>query len=252
MVGEAVKTGRVSLAGCYLKRRLLSSAVPVIVVALLVAWGFVPLLFSLSIRVDGIFSALYMVNYRLVAEGINYQNTWAAPAAFHHFWSLGAEQRFYSFWPLLIIAEMVVTRRWRDLLQVLFTVVIVVSVYISQYLLTTGVPMSYFAVQSRAWEFGVGAIVALATGPLDRTQLCIRASFSPALPASSASASRIPRRQSSPGCTRSFPLPAPLSPVTGRGRSFVKARSQEDRVLCSPVGGHQVPSPLYGGPGDTH
>ena len=221
MVGEAVKTGGVSLAGSYLKRRLLSSAVLVIVVALLVAWAFAPLLFSLSIGVDGIFAALYMLNYRFVAEGINYQNAGAAPAAFQHFWSLCAEQRFYAFWPLLIIAEMVLTRRWwRDLLPVLFLVVIEVSLYILEYLLTADAPMSYFGVQSRAWEFGVGATVALATGLLGRMQLRIRASISQASPRSSGSASRIARRRSSPACARSFPLSALLSPVTGSGTVF--------------------------------
>jgi peptidoglycan/LPS O-acetylase OafA/YrhL len=178
LVGEAVKTGRVSLAGFYLKRvrRLLPSAVVVIVVTLLVARVFAPPLFSLSLSVDGIFAAFYVLNYRLAAEGINYQNAGAAPSAFQHFWSLGVEEQFYVFWPLLIIAAMVLTRRWwRDLLPVLILVVIVVSLYISQYLLAVDAPMSYFAVQSRAWEFGVGAIVALASGTLARMRPRTRA-----------------------------------------------------------------------------
>src|ERR1700734_1529658 len=76
LVGEAVRTGRISLAAFYLKRvrRLLPSAVLVIVVTLLVARVFAPPLFSLSLSVDGIFAALYVLNYRLAAEGINYQN----------------------------------------------------------------------------------------------------------------------------------------------------------------------------------
>src|ERR1700730_6558992 len=61
LVGEAVRTGRISLAALYLKRvrRLLPSAVLVIVVTLLVARVFAPPLFSLSLSVDGIFAALY-------------------------------------------------------------------------------------------------------------------------------------------------------------------------------------------------
>ena len=75
------------------------------------------------------------------------------------------EEQFYLFWPLLIVFTVMLTRRWwRDLLPVFFLAVIAVSLYISQYLLATDAPMSYFSVQSRAWEFGVGAIVALASG----------------------------------------------------------------------------------------
>lgn len=178
LVGEAVKTGRVSLTRFYLKRvrRLMPSAVLVIVVTLLVARVFAPPLFSLSLSVDGIFAALYTLNYRLAAEGINYQNAGAAPSAFQHFWSLGVEEQFYVFWPLLIIAAIVLTRRWwRNPLPVLFLMVIVVSLYISQHLLAVDAPMSYFGVQSRAWEFAVGAIVALASGPLARMRPRIRA-----------------------------------------------------------------------------
>jgi peptidoglycan/LPS O-acetylase OafA/YrhL len=178
LVAEAVKTGRISLVQFYLKRvrRLLPSAVLVIVVTLCVARIFAPPLFSLSLSVDGIFAGLYVLNYRLAAEGVNYQNAGAAPSAFQHFWSLGVEEQFYVFWPLLIIAAMVLTRRWwPDLLPVMFLVVIAVSLYISQYLLATDAPMSYFSVESRAWEFGVGAIVALASGLLARVPSRIRA-----------------------------------------------------------------------------
>jgi peptidoglycan/LPS O-acetylase OafA/YrhL len=171
LVAEVIKSGRISLGRFYLKRvrRLLPSAVLVIVSTLWVARIFTPPLFSMSLSVDGIFAALYTLNYRLAAEGINYQNAGAAPSAFQHFWSLGAEEQFYLFWPLLIILAVLLTRRWwRDLLPVLFLVVIVVSLYISQYLLAADAPMSYFSVQSRAWEFGVGAIVALSSGVLAR------------------------------------------------------------------------------------
>ena len=166
LVREVAKSGRLSLTRFYLKRvrRLLPAAVIVIVSTLYVAWEFAPPLLSKSLSVDGIFAALYTLNYRLAAEGINYQNAGAAPSAFQHFWSLGVEEQFYLFWPLLIVFALVLTRRWwRDLLPVFFLAIILVSLYISQYSLSTDAPMSYFAVQSRAWEFGVGAIVALAS-----------------------------------------------------------------------------------------
>jgi hypothetical protein len=125
--------------------------------------------------VDGIFAALYVLNYRLAIEGINYQNAGAAPSAFQHFWSLGVEEQFYLFWPLLIVFAVMLTRRWwKELLPVFFLVIIVVSLYISQYLLVTNAPMSYFSVQSRAWEFGIGAIVALASGMFARMRPNIR------------------------------------------------------------------------------
>jgi peptidoglycan/LPS O-acetylase OafA/YrhL len=178
LVAEVVKSGRIALATFYLKRvrRLLPSAIIVIIVTLLVARAVAPPLFTISLGVDGIFAALYTLNYRLAAQEINYQNAGAAPSAFQHFWSLGAEEQFYLVWPLLIIVALVLSRRWwRDLLPVLFVVVLGVSLYISQYLLSSDAPMSYFSVQSRAWEFAAGALVALASGALAGVPPRIRA-----------------------------------------------------------------------------
>jgi peptidoglycan/LPS O-acetylase OafA/YrhL len=177
LVKEVAKSGRLSLTSFYLKRvrRLLPSAIIVIVGTLCVAWAFAPPLLSKSLSIDGIFAAFYSLNYRLAVEGINYQNVGAAPSAFQHFWSLGVEEQFYLFWPLLIVFTVMLTRRWwQDLLPVLLLVVIVVSLYISQYLLAADAPMSYFSLQSRAWEFGVGAIVALAAKMFARLQPNIR------------------------------------------------------------------------------
>lgn len=169
LVRELDTTGRIALAAFYLKRvrRLLPSAVVVIISTLLVARIFAPPLFTISLSVDAVFAALYTLNYRLAAEGINYQSAGAAPSAFQHFWSLGVEEQFYICWPLLIlVAALLAKRWWRDFLPVLFLGVVGVSLYISQYLLTTDAPMSYFSVESRAWEFGIGAILALAAGTL--------------------------------------------------------------------------------------
>ena len=177
LVEEVGKTGHLSLPRFYLKRvrRLLPSAIIVIVATLLVARRYAPPLFSKSLSLDGIFAALYTLNYRLAVEGINYQNAGAAPSAFQHFWSLAVEEQFYLIWPLLIVFAVMLTRRWwRELLPVFLLAVIAVSLYISQYLLATDAPMSYFSVESRAWEFGVGAIVALASGMFACMQSRIR------------------------------------------------------------------------------
>jgi peptidoglycan/LPS O-acetylase OafA/YrhL len=171
LVRELDTTGRISLTTFYLKRarRLLPSAVAVILITLLLACAFAPPLVTIPLSVDAVFAAAYVLNYRLAAEGINYQNAGATPSAFQHFWSLGVEEQFYICWPLLIIFAVLITRRWwRDLLPVFFLGVVGISLYISQYLISADAPMSYFSVASRAWEFGIGGILALGSGALAR------------------------------------------------------------------------------------
>ncbi len=177
LAGEAGQTGRIALGSFYLRRvrRLVPPAVLVIVATLAAAHVFAPSMLRSGLGLDGIFAAAYALNYRLTAEGVTSQGTGTEPSALQHFWSLAADGQLCLLWPLLVIAALVLSRRyWRDLLPVLVLVVAAVSLYISQFLLTSNASMSYFSVQSRAWEFAVGALVCLASGPLARLGPALR------------------------------------------------------------------------------
>ena len=161
---ELLANGRISLAGFYARRikRLLPPALTVILVTTLVAriWG--PALQAADIARDGIFSTFYFMNYHLAAEGVDYQNADGPVSPFQHFWSLAVEEQFYLFWPLIIIVVGLVFRRLARVGLVLVAVAgVAVSFVISVDLTRTTATFAYFAIQSRAWELGVGAVVAL-------------------------------------------------------------------------------------------
>ena len=52
---------------------------------------------------DGIYSALYVSNYRFAHDGVDYFAPVLPPSPFQHYWSLGVEEQFYLVWPALII-----------------------------------------------------------------------------------------------------------------------------------------------------
>ena len=164
LVREVEKHGRIIFSGFYFKRirRLLPPAAIVVITTLLVSRIWAPLLQTKALGTDTIFVAFYGLNYRLASEGINYQNENAAPSALQHFWSLAVEEQYYVLWPMIIMIIVLLSRRWwRQVLPMVLTAGILVSLYMSQILLHSDQPLSYFSIQSRAWELGIGALVAL-------------------------------------------------------------------------------------------
>ena len=150
-------------------RRLLPAGATVVIATIVVARFWAPALQIRSIATDGIYTTFYGLNYRLAVEGTEYQHQTDAVSPLQHFWSLGVEEQFYVFWPILILLATVIGRRHRiALLSVLLSAIVVVSFYYSVTVTSTNAPWAYFSVHTRAWELGLGALVAISAQRLAR------------------------------------------------------------------------------------
>jgi len=115
-------------------------------------------------------SALAVENWALAASSTDYLAAGDPSTPFEHFWSLGVEEQFYLLWPLLLLAVWWAARRRRGMTRgvreraVLVTVLVVIaaSLTCSVVLTATDPAPAYFWPHTRAWEFGVGALLALA------------------------------------------------------------------------------------------
>lgn len=166
LISEHRRVGRISLSGFYARRirRLLPSALTVILLTELAARLFGPPLQAVPTAKDSIFSTFYLMNYRLAAAGVDYQNAGGPVSPLQHFWSLAVEEQFYLFWPLAIIAVGLLFRlRMGRALGLFAALAVAVSFVVS--VTTTGhdATLAYFAIQTRAWELGAGALVAVGT-----------------------------------------------------------------------------------------
>ncbi|MGF7235397.1 MAG: acyltransferase family protein [Frankia sp.] len=162
---EASVRGRVRLANFYAKRfkRLLPPVVLVVGCSLLLAHYALPYDQLRSLIKDAYYTSFYGINYHFAVEGVQYQNASAPPSAFQHFWSLAVEEQFYAFWPVLIsVCAILGRRRFRRGLTI--GVVGALSIGTLAYSIAisaTNHPVAYFSLQTRAWELGAGALVAL-------------------------------------------------------------------------------------------
>lgn len=171
LLQEYASTGSLSLSGFYARRikRLLPSALVVVAATVLLTrfWG--PPLQAVPVARDGLFSTFYLMNYRLAALGVDYQHAGGPVSPLQHYWSLAVEEQFYLCWPLLLLlVAWLARRRWAPAVLAL-TVVGTAGSLVTSVVLTAGnAPLAYFALQTRAWELGVGAAVAAAVPLLVR------------------------------------------------------------------------------------
>ena len=112
-------------------------------------------------------SAFYVQNLYLATKAVTYSASNDVASSVQHFWSLSAEEQFYLVWPGLIIASLFVARRWvrrrtTTTIGVSLVALTAVSFGFSVWFTDTNPSAAYFVTPTRAWEFGMGALVVLA------------------------------------------------------------------------------------------
>lgn len=109
-------------------------------------------------------SAFSFENILLAAEQSDYFQSENALSPLQHFWSLAVEEQFYVVWPLVVLLVVVATRQVTRRIGVLATVTavaIVASAAFALWLTVTGDVGAYYNSFARAWELGLGALVAI-------------------------------------------------------------------------------------------
>jgi peptidoglycan/LPS O-acetylase OafA/YrhL len=174
---ELQDRGRIRLAAFYGRRarRLLPASVLVVLVTAVAARHWLPPLQVPSVAKDGVSSALYVANYRFAIHQTDYLNASSPPSPFQHYWSLGVEEQFYLAWPLLLLAASLVWRyqgryqrnRLAGSASRLSAggalgAITAASFLLCLWLTHVDQPWAFFALPARAWELGVGGVLALA------------------------------------------------------------------------------------------
>lgn len=170
LLREVQRTGSISFSKFYERRakRILPAAAIVIFATVVGAI----VLFSRSdakdVVKDGIFSALFVGNWRFAEQGTDYFQLGTTPSPLQHFWSLGVEEQFYIVWPwalLLIVALAMRVAGWsfartRTVAVLVIAAITVGSFVWALYETQNNPTYAYFSTFSRAWELGLGALLA--------------------------------------------------------------------------------------------
>lgn len=168
LLRELEKRGTISLVGFYTRRmrRLLPLTVVVLATVVLLAWLIMSPVQRTTVSGDVIASGLYVINWRLAAQSIDYSAAGSATSPLQHFWSLAVEEQFYIIWPVLLLlvawwCRRHGGRRLRLWLAVVLGVVAAASLLYSVYLTRTAGDKAYFSTLTRGWELAAGGLLAL-------------------------------------------------------------------------------------------
>lgn len=171
LLREYDKTGGISFTGFYLRRfkRIFPAATLVLLATVGAAWVLTPGDRFLQTSADAVWAALFAANWNMGLQGTDYFQADLLPSPLQHYWSLSVEEQFYFVWPWVILLVLWITVkmlkgtliRGRVFLATTIAALSTASFVYGLFLTQTDPAWAYFSSFSRAWELGLGALVAI-------------------------------------------------------------------------------------------
>ncbi|MCW2750708.1 MAG: acyltransferase [Aeromicrobium sp.] len=161
---EVSRTGRVRIGNFWARRmkRLLPASATVLLFSAIVTYVYLPITQRPAFGGDIKAAALYVVNWRLAARGVDYLAEDIGQSPVQHYWSLAVEEQFYLVWPLLMLAiGVLAAKRWKLGAFYALSAITVVSFIWSVSQTASHPATAYFVSTTRVWELGLGALLAL-------------------------------------------------------------------------------------------
>lgn len=166
---EIEETGRIAFLEFYARRgrRLLPAALTTIAATLVVGLAVLSPFEMKDLAKTSFASSLYLGNFWFAWQASDYFSREVALNPLVHMWSLAVEEQFYLIAPAILLGLFTITRSRRTI-SLIVLALSVASFAASVWLTIRMQPFAFYSSPTRAWEFGVGAMVALATPSLSR------------------------------------------------------------------------------------
>ena len=145
-------------------RRILPAALLVLAATAIASRILAPETRWLANASDIVASALYVENWGLAANSVDYLASAAPPTPVQHYWSLSIEEQFYLVWPVVLLGVFWLVRRLRltalPAARLAMLAIIGCSLYVSITATTADPAGAYFVTQTRVWELAMGGFIA--------------------------------------------------------------------------------------------
>ncbi len=170
MLREIGETGTLSLPSFYARRarRILPAAAVVLLVTVAVSVVLLPPLLVPGAATDAAAAALFVSNVGFAAQATDYFAASQTPSPILHFWSLGVEEQFYLLWPVIVFVVARGALRPGRRVGAIVAAIAVVSFVLALWLTSVNQPWAFFSLPTRAWELGLGALLAVAGTRFER------------------------------------------------------------------------------------
>jgi len=172
LLHEADRSGTIALLDFWTRRarRLLPASLLVLAVCTAASFAWAPEGAWRQYFRDIAASALYVQNWALGVDAVDYFAAANAPSPVQHFWTLSVEEQFYLALPLLMLAvlgaQRLARRRGRRYLALALATATALSFLHSAWVTPNMPSAAYFSTPARAWEFAAGALLSFVAQPL--------------------------------------------------------------------------------------
>ncbi len=161
-------SGRVAVVQFWARRirRLLPASLLVLASIAVASVAFVPLADWERIFRHIAGSTVYVENWFLASDAVDYWAQASAAPPTQHFWSLSVEEQFYLVWPIIFAALAVIAARrgqraFRRAATVVLAVIVLTGFAYGLWYSLASPSVAYFSTFARAWEFAAGGLTAL-------------------------------------------------------------------------------------------
>lgn len=166
LVKELSATSKLSLSRFYARRikRLLPAAFIVLAVSSLAVYLWIPYSQWAQTARETLMSVLYVENWSLAAQSVDYSALNNQATVAQHYWSLSVEEQFYFFWPLALYGLYLLgTKVWspRAALTMGIGAIALASLIFSISFTAANPSPAYFSTPVRVWEFAFGGLLGL-------------------------------------------------------------------------------------------
>lgn len=156
---QQVSDGTFSIAGFYYRRarRILPALILVLSYCAIIGW-LLQMPWELEALGKSMIAGIFFLSNIMFWQEVGYFDTASQEKPLLHLWSLGIEEQFYIFWPIILL--ILLYKRWNAMLITISMMVI--SWLISSYLINKNLhATAFFLPVSRAGELCMGALLAL-------------------------------------------------------------------------------------------
>lgn len=238
LLREFEANGTISFRGFYRRRvkRILPAATLVLLASLTASY----LVFNqgrfTTTLWDSVWAMFFASNWRSAIAGTDYFQAHGPVSPLQHYWSLAVEEQFYFVWPLLMLAAIMGAiratgqqARPRVAAGVAISVLSALSFCWAMWETQNNTGVAYFSTFSRAWELGLGAILAVVSPVLSKIPAILRPALAWAGLVAMLAAVFLTEE------SKNFPAPAALLPVLGTCLVVAAGTGALDHRLLAPL-----------------
>ena len=163
LVREFDTTNKISLRDFYARRvrRLLPASLVVVIGTLIISRVWLEPLRLNDLTQDARAAALFATNIVFAVRESDYLQSALPPSPLQHYWSLGVEEQFYIFFPIIVMVLLKLGKTSKSLLIAGLATITAISFAVCVAITPSMSAVAFYLLPFRAWELGAGALLAL-------------------------------------------------------------------------------------------